>query len=186
MHFWHLSNRLVCGSLFSCCEWLSKWKYVIQNIHTLLARLAAISRMLWGQLDAIFTFLTPTEVQALYQTKAARFVCLCGYLWPPCVADVDSLFFLNGFWATICKMVRPMLLDRCLSVCPVCNVGVLWPNGWTDPGESWHAGRPWPWSHCVRWGPMSPTPQGHSPPDFQPISVVAKWLYGSRCHLVGR
>ena len=44
-------------------------------------------------------------------------MCLCGYLWPPCVADVDILFFLNGFWATICKMVRPMLLDRCLSVC---------------------------------------------------------------------
>jgi len=28
-------------------------------------------------------------------------------------------------WATVCKMVRPVLLDRC----PVCNVGALWPYG---------------------------------------------------------
>ena len=24
-----------------------------------------------------------------------------------------------NFWATVCKTVRPMLSDRCLSVCPV-------------------------------------------------------------------
>jgi len=31
-----------------------------------------------------------------------------------------------------------MLWDRCLSVlsvCPACNVGVLWPNGWMDQDE---------------------------------------------------
>jgi len=33
-----------------------------------------------------------------------------------------------------------MLLDRC----PVCDVGVLWPNGWTDQDETWRAGRPRP------------------------------------------
>ena len=26
-----------------------------------------------------------------------------------------------------------MLSDRCLSCLSVCNVGVLWPNGWMDP-----------------------------------------------------
>jgi len=36
---------------------------------------------------------------------------------------------LYSFWATVCKTVRPMLSNRYLSVCPVCNVGVLWPNG---------------------------------------------------------
>jgi len=46
-----------------------------------------------------------------------------------------------------------------LSVCPVCNVGVLWPNGLTDQDETSHAGRPWPWPHCVRWGPSSPPPK---------------------------
>jgi len=27
-----------------------------------------------------------------------------------------------SFWATVCKMVRPMLSDRCLSVLSVCDV----------------------------------------------------------------
>jgi len=64
--------------------------------------------------------------------------------------NTDSLYVtLNEesvyFWATICKTVHPMLSDSCLSVqsvCPVCNVGVLWPNGWMDQYETWHAGRP--------------------------------------------
>jgi len=33
--------------------------------------------------------------------------------------------------------------------------------------------------------PAAPPPKGHSP-NFQPISVAAKWLDGSRCHLVGK
>jgi len=68
------------------------------------------------------------------------------------------------FWATVCKTVRPMLSDRCLS-CSVCNVDVLRPNGWMDQDETWHAGRPRPWPYCVRWRPSSPSasPKGHSP-----------------------
>jgi len=31
-----------------------------------------------------------------------------------------------------------------LSVLPVCNVGVLWPNGWMDQDETWHTSRPRP------------------------------------------
>jgi len=48
-----------------------------------------------------------------------------------------------SFSATICKTIRPMLSGRCLSVCssPVCNVGILWPNGWTDQDETWRADR---------------------------------------------
>jgi len=53
-------------------------------------------------------------------------------------------------------------------VCPVCNVGVLWQNGWMDQDETWRAGRPRPWPHCVRWGPSSPSPKGQSPPIFSP------------------
>jgi len=97
----------------------------------------------------------------------------------------------NQFWATICKTVRPMLSDRCLSVlsvclsvCSVCDVGVLWPNGCMDQYQTWHAGRPRPWPHCVRWGPSSLSPKREEPPNFRFISVVAKWLDGSRCHLV--
>ena len=73
-----------------------------------------------------------------------------------------------------------------LSVCPLCNVGVLRSNGWIDQHETWHAGRPRPWPQCVRWGPSSPSPKGAQPPNFRPISVAAKWLHGSRCHLVWR
>jgi len=143
-------------------------------------------------------------------------------------------------------MIRRVLSDRCLSVLSVClsclsvclsvcNVGVLWPNGWIDQDETWHAGRPRPWPHCVRWVPSSPPPKGGAEPppqfsahiccgqmagwikmalgrevglspsdivldgdpapppqkeaeptNFRPISVVAKWLDGSRCHLVGK
>ena len=64
------------------------------------------------------------------------------------------------FWATVCKTVRPMLSVRCLSVLSVClsvcDVRALWPNGWTDPDDICHAGRPRPWPHRVRWDP----PQG--------------------------
>jgi len=66
-------------------------------------------------------------------------------------------------------------------VCPVCDVRALWPNGWTDQDETWLAGTPRPWPHCVRWGPSSPSPKGAQLPLN---SVAAKWLHGLRCHLV--
>jgi len=71
--------------------------------------------------------------------------------------------YVTHFWATVSKTVRPMLSDRCLSVCPVCDVGVLWPNGWMDRDETWHGGSPRPRPHCIRWRPTSPSPKGHSP-----------------------
>ena len=79
--------------------------------------------------------------------------------------------------------IRPFSV--CLSDLSVCNVRALWPNGWTDQHETWHAGRPRPWPHCVRWAPISPSPKGaHPPSNFRSIPVAAKWLYESRCHLV--
>ena len=84
-----------------------------------------------------------------------------------------------AFWATVCKTVRPMLSVRCLSVCHVCNVGVLWPNGWMDQDETWRAGRPRPWPHCVRWGPSYPSPKGVQPPQFSAhicCGQMAAWI----------
>ena len=79
----------------------------------------------------------------------------------------DQLYFT--FWATVCKTVCPMLSDHC----PVCNVGVLWPNGWTDQDETWNRGRPRPRSHCVKWGPA---PQRRTAPSiFGPCLL---WLNG--------
>jgi len=65
----------------------------------------------------------------------------------------------------------------CLSnpVLSVCDVGVLWPNGWTDQDETWQADRP----HCVRWEPSSPFVQGGGggAPNFRPIPVWPNgWL----------
>ena len=92
-----------------------------------------------------------------------------------------------------------------LPVCPVCDVGVLWPNDWTDQDETWHAGRPQPRPHCVRWGYSCSHRNGHSSPPHSKfmgsgfacvlfaasvrpynawsMSVVAKRLDGSRCSL---
>ena len=63
---------------------------------------------------------------------------------------------LTDFWATVCRTVRRMLSDSCLSCLFVCDVGVLWPNGRMDQDETWHEGRPRPRPHCFRRGPISP------------------------------
>jgi len=77
------------------------------------------------------------------------------------------------FWATVFLFVKRFALCyrtvvcpvlSCLSVCPVCNIGLLWPNGLTDQDETWHAGRPRPWPYCVRWGPSSPPQKGGGAP----------------------
>ena len=49
---------------------------------------------------------------------------------------------------------------------PIFDPCLLWPNDSMDKDETWHGGRPWPWPHCVRWGHSSPSPKGHSPPNF--------------------
>ena len=80
-----------------------------------------------------------------------------------------------------------MLSDRCLSCLSVYNVGALWPNGWKDQDETWHAGRPQPWPHCIRWGPSSRSPKRADPPIFGPYLLWANdWMdqdktcYGGR------
>jgi len=74
--------------------------------------------------------------------------------------------FSFHFRATVCKTVRPMLSVRCpvLSVCPVCNVGVLRPNGCIDQDATRYGGRPRPRRLCIRWGPRSPPPKRAEPP----------------------
>jgi len=58
--------------------------------------------------------------------------------------------------------IRPLSVCPVLSLLSLCDVGVLWPNGWMDQDETRHAGRPRPWPQCVRWGPSSPKKR-HSP-----------------------
>ena len=68
---------------------------------------------------------------------------------------------------------------------PVFGPCLLWPNSWMDQDVIWYGGRPRPTQNCVRWE-ASFLPKGHSLHNFQPMSVVAKRLDGSRCHLVWR
>jgi len=73
-----------------------------------------------------------------------------------------------------------VLSDRCLScpICPVCDVDILWPNGWMDQDETWRAVRHRPWPHCVRRGPSS-TPQWGTVPQFSAhvcCGQMAGWI----------
>ena len=63
---------------------------------------------------------------------------------------------------------------------------LLRPNGSMDQDGTRHGGRPQRRRLCVRWGPSLPSRKnGQSPiPNFRPISIVAKRLDASRCHLV--
>jgi len=67
---------------------------------------------------------------------------------------------------------------------PIFGPFSLWPNGCMHQNATWYTARPGPRRLCVRWGPRSPSPKGAQTPNFRPISVAAKWLHGSRCHLV--
>ena len=75
------------------------------------------------------------------------------------IENRPTLYVIRSFWATVCKTVRPMLSDHCLSVlsvlsvCPVCDVGALWLNGLTDQDETWHAVRPRP-NRMPSWVPV--------------------------------
>ena len=93
---------------------------------------------------------------------------------PCCDMHQSFMWYTRSFWATVCETVRPMLSDRCLSVClSVCNVGVLWPNCLTDQDETWKLGvqvglGP---GHIVLDGDPAPPPKGAHPPIFGPYPL---------------
>jgi len=74
-------------------------------------------------------------------------VCLCKI----------AILICFSFWASVCKTVCPVLSDCCLSVLSCLSVTLVY----CGQTVGWHAGRPRPWPHCVRWGP-TPSPNGHS------------------------
>jgi len=67
---------------------------------------------------------------------------------------------------------------------PIFGPCLLWPNGWIHQDATWCGGRSRSRPHCVRWD-RAPPKRGHSIPTFRPMSIVAKRLDGSRCHVVG-
>jgi len=63
-------------------------------------------------------------------------------------------------------------------VLSVCDVGVLWPNVWTDQDETRRTDRPRPWPHCIRFGPSSAFTKGAQPPISAHICCgqMAGWI----------
>jgi len=129
----------------------------------------------------------------IFLSLVARSTFVMTYYIFNCICTVCQhcrclICFLVSFWATICKTVRPMLSDRCLScaVC-LCNIGVLWPNSWMDQSETWHRGRPRPRPHCIRWGPSSPSPKGAHTPIFSPCPLWPNgWMDQDATWYIGR
>ena len=111
----------------------------------------------------------------------------------------QTSFRSRGFWTTVCKTVRPMLSDRCLScqsvlsVCPVSlSICIIFIHcgqtvGWIKMKLGKQVGRG-PGHIVLHWDPAPPPPKwGRAlTPNFRPIYVAAKWLDGSRCHLIWR
>ena len=85
------------------------------------------------------------------------------------------------FLATVCKTFALCYQSVVLSM-PVCDVGVLWPNGRTDQDETWHVSA----LATLLDGDPAPPPQRDTALNFRPISVTAKWLHGSRWYLAWR
>ena len=122
-------------------------------------------------------------------------------------STVTSIHF---FWVTVCKTVRPVLKDRCLSVLSVTLVYCGQMVGWIkmklgmqvglgsghillhkDSAPLPKRGRSPQFSAHVCcsqiWGGGSAPFGGRAPsPNFWPISVVAKQLDGSICCLLWR
>jgi len=82
-------------------------------------------------------------------------------------------------WATVCKTVHPMLSDHCLSVCPVCDVGVLHGQtvGWIKMKRGMQVGLgP---GHILLDGDPAPLPQRDRAPKFSAhicCGQMAGWI----------
>jgi len=101
------------------------------------------------------TAYTNSQYPASY-SALIEYIDVSAIVWP-----LKTISRLVDFWATVCE-TSPYAIGP-LSVLSVCNVGVLWPNGWMDQDETWHGGRTRPSPYCVRWGPSSPPQNRHSP-----------------------
>jgi len=104
---------------------------------------------------------------------------------PPDSSSQTASRSVQPFLATVCKTVRPIRSDRCLSVLSVtlvyCDQKVRWvrmPLG-TEIGLG-------PGHIVLYWTQLSPTERGTAAPTFWPMSIVAKRLDGSGYHLVRR
>ena len=78
------------------------------------------------------------------------------------VLTVDLLCHFRRPFIKRFALSYPTVVCLSCAVCPVCDVGVLWPNCWTDQDETRHAARSRPRPHCVTWASSSHTKRGTS------------------------
>jgi len=90
-----------------------------------------------------------------------------------------------GFWATVCKTVCPVLSDRCLSCLSVTLVHCGQTVAWIKMKLGMQVGLGLGYI-VLDVDPAPPPPKRGGAPNCRQISVVAKWLDGSRWHLVER
>ena len=113
------------------------------------------------------------------------YCCFCFFLLPR-LASLNYIYIFGRPFVKRFALCYQSVVMSDLSVClSVCNVRALWPNGWTDQDETWRAGRPRPWPHCIRWGPSSPPPKGHSPPIFGPYPLLPNGCIDQDCTWYG-
>ena len=90
-----------------------------------------------------------------------------------CSNRISSNIFCDIFGRPFLK--RFTLCYRSI-VCPVCNVGALWPNGWMDQD----AGRPRAPDTLCQMENQLPLPKGAQPPIFGPYLL---WPNGCMCQM---
>ena len=93
--------------------------HTIDEFTRLMPRVHFPSQILWnpGQLVRLPTPCCRSVILTL-STELPLWFCLL-FIWP-----LTKIRKNDGFWVTVCKTVRPMLSDSCLS-CPVC-LSCLW------------------------------------------------------------
>ena len=102
------------------------------------------------------------------------------------VGLIPGDFVFDGDPVSLPKKGAPPLPKKGGGTPQIFGPCLFWPSGWMDQDATLHEGRSQPRRLSVRWGPSPHSPKrGPSTlPIFRPISIVAKRLHASKCHLV--
>ena len=129
------------------------------------SRITSFCVHLWNRLDDLVCQPQPRHLHS-HSPRLAAFS-----FWEHhviVVFEICCFFRFILFWFFGRPFVKRFALYYRTVLCPVCDVGVLWPNGWMDQDATWCGCRTRPRRHCVRWRPSSPQKRHSSPALFGP------------------
>ena len=98
-----------------------------------------------------FTIGKNAKFQIFRDTIQRTVMLFMGNIYIASCTDTDRVFgrpFVKRF--ALCYRSQTVVLS-CLSVC---DISVLWPNGWMDQNKKWRGDRPLPRPHCIRQPPI--------------------------------